>query len=195
MNRRAVIGAGLTVIFALSACSALGDDPSGSIAPEATSSSSNSAAPFALSAGDTQFDPADDVAGVEACDGRSARTVLEEFDRAASEDPSVAGGETMLQCGYPDSQGWLHIADGHTEDFAEIADALDVGWEDVAWFAIQTALEQPTQVEMYREDIANYDILIELVDTSDGDLVNSWMVTVGVGLETNRIITSFPDEQ
>lgn len=67
------------------------------------------------------------------------------------------------------------------------------GWRHVAWFAIDRALEQPTQVEAYRDDIVNYDVLVERID--GGQVGRSWMVTVGFGLGSGQIITSFPDEQ
>ncbi len=39
----------------------------------------------------------------------------------------------------------------------------------------------------------NYDVLVEYVE---GDRVErSWVVTVGVGIGSGQIITSFPDEQ
>jgi len=70
---------------------------------------------------------------------------------------------------------------------------VDAEWEDVAVFAIDRALEQPTRVESYRDDIVNYDVLVEYVD--GGQAERSWMVTVGVGLGSGQVITSFPDEQ
>lgn len=140
------------------------------------------------------FDPvSDDVPGVEACDGSAGRETLDTFDRAAWPDLEVAAGTARLTCGNADGAGWRHIADGHTDDFAELADLVGAGWEDVAWFAIDRALEQPTRVEAYRDDIVNYDVLVEL---ADGDRAErSWIVTVGVGLGSGQIITSFPDEQ
>ncbi|MGM1029234.1 MAG: hypothetical protein ACQEWM_05095 [Actinomycetota bacterium] len=140
------------------------------------------------------FDPvAEDVGGTEVCDGRDGRETLEAFDRAAWPELDVAAGDAVLRCGHADGAGWRHIADGHTGDFDELAALVGAGWEDVAWFAIDRALEQPTVVERYRDDIVNYDVLVEYVDV--GQVERSWMVTVGVGLGSGQIITSFPDEQ
>ena len=140
------------------------------------------------------LDPvADDVGGTEVCDGVAGRETLEVFDRAAWPDLDVRAGEGVLRCGNADGAGWRHIADGHTSDFAELGDLVGVGWEDVAWFAMDRALEQPTRVEEYRGDIVNYDVLVEYVER--GQTRRSWMVTVGVALDDGTIITSFPDEQ
>ncbi len=147
-----------------------------------------------LTAEGRQLDPiADDVAGTEACDGRSGREALETFDRAGWPELDVAEGDAVLRCGNADGAGWRHIAAGHTVDFRELAALVGVGWEDVAWFAIDRALEQPTRVEPYRDDIVNYDVLVEHVDS--GSVERSWMVTVGVGLGSGQVITAFPDEQ
>lgn len=127
------------------------------------------------------------------CEGRAGRDELDAFDRAAWPALDVAAGEAVLTCGNAQGAGWRHIADGHTADFAELAELVDAGWEDVAWFAIDRALEQPTRVEAYRDDIVNYDVLVEYV--ADDRTERSWMVTVGVGLGSGTIITSFPDEQ
>ncbi len=147
-----------------------------------------------LRSAEAVLDPvADDVAGIEVCDGVAGREVLETFDRAAWPQLDVAAGEGLLTCGNADGAGWRHIADGHTGDFAELGDLVGVGWEDVAWFAIDQALEQPTRVEEYRDGIVNYDVLVEYV--VDGEPERAWMVTVGVGLDTDTVITAFPDEQ
>ena len=140
------------------------------------------------------FDPvADDVAGTEACDGVGGREALEVFDRAAWPQLDVAAGEATLTCGNADGAGWRHIADGHTGDFARLADEVGSSWEDVAWFAIDQALEAPTTVEAYRDDIVNYDVRVELVGDT-GEVERAWIVTVGYGLSSSSIITSFPDE-
>lgn len=148
-----------------------------------------------LRAGDEIFDPvADDVPGTEVCDGIAGHEELETFDRAEWTDLQVPAGDAVLTCGNASGAGWRHIADGHTGDFQELADLVGSSWEDVAWFAIDEALEQPTQVEEYRDDIVNYDVLVEYVGDG-GQVERSWMVTVGYGLTTGQIITSFPDEQ
>lgn len=140
------------------------------------------------------FDPvADDVEGTEACDGRAGREALEVFDRAAWPQLDVVAGEATLTCGNADGAGWRHIADGHTGDFGQLADEVGSSWEDVAWFAIDQALEAPTTVEAYRDDIVNYDVRLELVGDT-GDVERAWIVTVGYGLSSSSIITSFPDE-
>lgn len=140
------------------------------------------------------FDPlAEDVGGTEVCDGREGRETLETFDRSAWPALGVAVGDAVLRCGTAGGAGWRHIADRHTDDFGELAALVGAGWEDVAWFAIDRALEQPTRVESYRDDIVNYDVLVEYVD--GGRAQRSWMVTVGVGLDSWQVITSFPDEQ
>lgn len=140
------------------------------------------------------FDPvADDVPGTEACDGVAGREELEVFDRAAWPDLDVPAGDAVLTCGNADGAGWRHIADGHTDDFGDLADEVDASWEDVAWFAIDQALEAPTAVEEYRSDIVNYDVRVELVGDT-GEVERAWIVTVGYGLSSSSIITSFPDE-
>lgn len=140
------------------------------------------------------FDPyRHDVDGVEVCDGVAGREALEVFDRAAWPDLGVAAGEATLTCGNADGAGWRHIADGHTGDFGELADEVGSSWEDVAWFAIDQALEAPTNVEEYRDDIVNYDVRVELVGDT-GEVERAWIVTVGYGLSSSSIITSFPDE-
>ena len=148
--------------------------------------------PHLVAAGQV-FDPvAHDVeTPEEACGSEAGRTELEEFDRAAWPDLGLDGGVGVMTCGNADGAGFRHIADGHTDDFGEIADLVGSSWEDVAWFAIDMALEAPTEVEMYRDDIANYLVLLEYVDEG-GEVVQSWPVVVGVGLETDHIITSFP---
>lgn len=132
--------------------------------------------------------------GTEVCDGIAGSEALEVFDRAAWSDLGIAAGEATLTCGNTQGAGWRHIADGHTEDFQQLADLVGASWEDVAWFAIDEALEQPTRVEEYRDDIVNYDVLVEYVGES-GSVEASWMVTVGYGLSSGQIITAFPDEQ
>lgn len=140
------------------------------------------------------FDPAaDDVDPGADCEGEAGRTAYEVFDRAAWPALDVTAGDATLTCGNASGAGWRHIADGHTGDFGELAQLVDAEWEDVAVFAIDRALEQPTRVESYRDDIVNYDVLVEYVD--GGEAQRSWMVTVGVGLGSGQIITSFPDEQ
>lgn len=140
------------------------------------------------------FDPvADDVDPDAACDGVAGREALEIFDRAPWPELDVPAGSATMTCGNASGAGWRHIADGHTGDFDELAEPVGAQWEDVAWFAIDRALEEPTRVEAYRDDIVNYDVLIELVD--DERVERSWMVTVGFGLGTEQIITAFPDEQ
>lgn len=140
------------------------------------------------------FDPAaDDVDPDDDCEGEAGRTAYEVFDRAAWPALDVTAGDATLTCGNASGAGWRHVADGHTGDFGELAELVDAEWEDVAVFAIDRALEQPTRVESYRDDIVNYDVLVEYVD--GGQAERSWMVTVGVGLGSGQIITSFPDEQ
>lgn len=140
------------------------------------------------------FDPYRfDVDGVEACDGLAGREALEVFDRSGWPELGVAAGEATLTCGNADGAGWRHIADGHAGDFAELAHEVGASWEDVAWFAIDQALETPTSVEEYRDDIVNYDVRIELVGDT-GEVERAWIVTVGYGLTSSSIITSFPDE-
>ncbi|GAA3592135.1 hypothetical protein [Agrococcus terreus] len=177
-------------VLVLAGCSTLGPQP----APAPASSSGVEPEGLHLRAEGVVLDPvAGDVAGTDACDGLAGREVLETFDRAAWPDLDVSAGEGVLTCGNADGAGWRHIADGHTGDFGELAEEVGAGWEDVAWFAIDRALEQPTRVEAYRDDIVNYDVLVELVD--GGAVERSWMVTVGVGLGTGNVITAFPDEQ
>lgn len=138
------------------------------------------------------FDPvAHDVDPDAECEGRAGREALAVLDRAAWPELGVAAGDAVVRCGSADGAGWRHIAEGHTGDFGELAELVGAGWEDVAWFAIDRALEQPTRVEEYRDDILNYDVLVEHVDA--GEPTRSWMVTVGVG--SGQVITAFPDEQ
>lgn len=140
------------------------------------------------------FDPVShDVEPDEDCEGIAGRETLETFDRAAWPELDVPAGEAIMTCGNAQGAGWRHIADGHTGDFTELAQPIGSDWEDVAWFAIDRALEQPTRVEEYRDDIVNYDVLVELLE--DGEVTRSWIVTVGVGLRTTQVITAFPDEQ
>lgn len=188
---------GVLAVAALGGCSPQ-LAPSGQPEPSPTSAPSPEQQPAPsgphLSAEGRAFDPViDDVGGTEVCDGRAGREALETFDRAAWPELGVAAGEAVLRCGNADGAGWRHIADGHTGDFGELASFVGAGWEDVAWFAIDRALEAPTAVERYRDDIVNYDVLVELVD--QGQVERSWMVTVGVGIGSGQIITSFPDEQ
>ena len=194
MSRRALLG--VLVVAALAGCSPQ-LLPGGSAEPAPTASRSGQAsAPTGphLTAAGRWLDPiADDVGGTEGCDGRAGREALATFDRAAAPELGVAAGDATLTCGNADGAGWRHIADGHTGDFGELGGLVGAGWEDVAWFAIDLALEQPTRVEPYRDDIANYDVLVEYVD--GGSVERSWMVTVGVGIGSGQVITAFPDEQ
>ncbi|MFA4840682.1 MAG: hypothetical protein WC580_03130 [Agrococcus sp.] len=195
MRPAALLGA--LAVAALAGCSPLPSAPERTVAPPPTSGeSAPQPAPEGphLTAGGRAFDPAaDDVGGTDVCDGRSGRETLETFDRSAWAALDVPAGDAILTCGNADGAGWRHIADRHTGDFGELSALVGAGWEDVAWFAIDRALEQPTRVEPYRDDIVNYDVLVEYVD--GGRAERSWMVTVGVGLGSGRIITSFPDEQ
>jgi hypothetical protein len=188
---------GALAVVALAGCSPLPSAPERTVAPLPTAAES-APQPAAegphLTAGGRVFDPvADDVGGTEVCEGRAGRETLETFDRAAWASLDLPAGGAELTCGNAEGAGWRHIADGHTGDFGELAALVGAGWEDVAWFAIDRALEEPTRVEPYRDDIVNYDVLVEYVD--GGRAERSWMVTVGVGLGSGRIITSFPDEQ
>lgn len=204
MRRTPRLGAALLLTLALAGCSALGpagaqpgtaqpgaaqpvtDQPStpGDVAPAGPS----------LVAEGVVFDPvAHDVDPDAECEGLPGRDTWEVFDRVAWPDLGVAAGDALLTCGNVSGSGWRHIADGHTGDFGELADLVDASWEDVAVFAIDRALEQPTRVVPYRDDIADYEVLVEYVD--DGRTLRSWMVTVGVGFPSGRVITSFPDEQ
>ncbi|MFJ6113935.1 hypothetical protein ACIQC8_07470 [Agrococcus sediminis] len=200
MRRAAPVGAGalagLVLAVTLVGCStsALGPGPQ----PTATGSGTpgDASAPDGphLTAEGRVFDPvADDVDPDGECEGEAGRETLELFDRAAWPELDVRAGEARMTCGNADGAGWRHIADGHTGDFDELAALIGAEWEDVAWFAIDRALEQPTRVEAYRDDIVNYDVLVEHVE--DGEVQRSWMVTVGVGLGSGQIITAFPDEQ
>lgn len=186
--------AAAVLLFALAGCSSTVGQ---SQQPGASSDSGSATAPDGqhIRAGDEVFDVAvDDVAGTEVCDGIAGSDALATFDRAAWPALDVAAGEAVMTCGNASGAGWRHIADGHTGDYQELADLVDAGWEDVAWFAIDEALENPTNVEEYRDGIVNYDVLVEFVGAS-GDTEREWMVTVGVGLDTGTIITSFPDER
>ncbi|MFC7431778.1 MULTISPECIES: hypothetical protein [unclassified Agrococcus] len=183
---RLLAAATLVATAALTACA-----PVGLVAPQPDASATDGPT---LRTASAVFDPvAGDVAGTEACDGLSGREALEVFDRAAWPELGVAAGEATLTCGNADGSGWRHIADGHTGDFGELADEVGASWEDVAWFAIDQALEAPTRVEEYRSDIVNYDVRVELVGDA-GDVERAWIVTVGYGLGSSSIITSFPDE-
>ena len=145
-----------------------------------------------LIANSIRFDPvAHDVEDESVCDGIPGSEILERFDRANADELEVQPGEALMTCGHPDGAGWRHIADGHTEDFGDIAALVDSSWEDVAWFAIDRALEDPDQISMYRDDIANFIVLLEYVGTS-GEVELEWQVVVGVGLTSGKIITSFP---
>jgi len=185
------------VLVALTGCSPLLSAPERTVAPLPTAAESGPqqapAGPHLIAEGRVFDAAADDVGGTEVCDGRAGRETLETFDRAAWPELDLPAGDADLTCGNADGAGWRHIADGHTGDFGELGELVDAGWEDVAWFAIDRALEQPTRVEPYRDDIVNYDVLVEYVDA--GQVERSWVVTVGVGLGSGQIITSFPDEQ
>lgn len=186
---RLLAAAALVASTALAGCSSPGVAAPGESTPAA-------AAPGGpvLQTATATFDPvADDVPGTEACDGLSGRDELEVFDRAAWAQLDVPAGDATLTCGNADGAGWRHIADGHTGDFGELADEVGSSWEDVAWFAIDQALEAPTAVEEYRPDIVNYDVRVELVSDA-GEVERAWIVTVGYGLSSGSIITSFPDE-
>lgn len=163
------------------------------VAPVGDGSEPPQSGPYLQTAG-MVFDPYRfDVDGVEVCNGVAGRETLEVFDRAPWPELDVAAGEATLTCGNADGAGWRHIADGHTGDFARLADEVGSSWEDVAWFAIDQALEAPTRVEAYRDDIVNYDVRLELVGDT-GEVERAWIVTVGYGLSSSSIITSFPDE-
>lgn len=148
--------------------------------------------PHLIAAGQV-FDPvAHDVEDPEqACGNDPGRTELEQFDRAAWPDIELEEGVGIMTCGNAQGAGFRHIADGHVDDFGEIADLVGSSWEDVAWFAIDVALEEPSEVYLYRDDIVNYLVELHYVD-SVGDIQSSWTVVVGVGLESDQIITSFP---
>jgi hypothetical protein len=187
---------GVLAVAALAGCSPQ-QPADGASRPAATASATATASaptgPHLLAEGRPLDPVADDVGGTEVCDGRAGRDTLETFERAGWPALGVGAGEAELRCGNADGAGWRHIADGHTGDFGELAELVGAGWEDVAWFAIDRALEQPTRVEPYRDDIVNYDVLVEYVD--GGRVERSWMVTVGVGLGSGQVITAFPDEQ
>lgn len=193
----ALAAVALVGALALAGCTATGGGSTGGGRPDGSAGAdAQRPAPDVphLVAEGLVFDPvADDVGGTEVCDGIAGRETLEVFDRAAWPELDVPAGDGVLRCGNASGAGWRHIADGHTSDFGELADLVDAGWEDVAWFAIDRALEQPTRVEEYRGDIVNYDVLVEYVD--GGSVERAWMVTVGVALDDGTIITSFPDEQ
>jgi hypothetical protein len=168
-----------------------GCSSTGSIAPPPVADEPDGAH---LRAEGAAFDPvAHDVDPDAECEGRAGRETLAVLDRAAWPALGVPAGDAILRCGAPEGAGWRHIADGHTGDFDELAELVGAGWEDVAWFAIDRALEQPTRVEEYRDDIVNYDVLVEHVDR--GETTRAWMVTVGVGLGSEQVITAFPDER
>ena len=201
MSRMPRAAAALLLPLVLVGCGTLA--PSGGAQPGATQQGDSSQSGQAeqpapdgphLVAEGRVFDPvADDVDPDADCEGVSGRDTLDTFDRAAWPGLDVAAGDARMTCGNASGSGWRHIADGHTGDFDELAQLVGAEWEDVAWFAIDRALEQPTRVEAYRDDIVNYDVLVEHVD--GGQVERSWMVTVGVGLGSGQIITSFPDEQ
>ncbi|WP_306233489.1 hypothetical protein [Agrococcus beijingensis] len=195
MTLRALLAA--AAVVALAGCASTG--PVGGTGPSSSPDAASqppAAAPDGphLTAEGVVFDPiAHDVEPDDDCEGLPGRDELDAFDRAAWPALDVAAGEAIMTCGNADGAGWRHIADGHTGDFGELAEPVGAEWEDVAWFAIDRALEQPTRVEEYRDDIVNYDVLVELVD--DDQTQRAWMVTVGVGLSSGHIITAFPDEQ
>lgn len=179
-----------SAVVLLAGCSATGP----AAPPSAAGQADGQADGPHLRAEGVAFDPvAHDVDPDAECEGRGGREALAVLDRAAWPELGVPAGDAVMRCGNADGAGWRHIADGHTGDFGELAELVGAEWEDVAWFAIDRALEQPTQVEEYREDILNYDVLVEHVD--GGETTRSWMVTVGVGLGSGQVITAFPDEQ
>lgn len=192
-----LLGCGVLTGCAVPGPGSPGGEPSSPAGEQGTpADSQGAAAPDSphLTANGRAFDPvADDVDPDADCEGVSGRDAWEVFDRAAWPELDVPAGEATLTCGNASGAGWRHIADGHTGDFGELADLVDAEWEDVAVFAIDRALEDPTRVEEYRDDIVNYDVLVEYV--VDGAAERSWMVTVGFGLGSGQIITSFPDEQ
>lgn len=204
MTRSRLLTAALLLpVLALAGCASLAPDSGGTTqeGPAASGAGSEQQSPgqpapdgSRLIAEGRVFDPlADDVDPDVDCEGEAGRSTYEVFDRAAWPDLDVNAGEAALTCGNASGAGWRHIADGHTGDFGELAELVGAEWEDVAVFAIDRALERPTRVEEYRDDIVNYDVLVEYVD--DGQTERSWMVTVGFGLSSGQIITSFPDEQ
>ncbi|HIY67119.1 MAG TPA: hypothetical protein H9830_12690 [Candidatus Agrococcus pullicola] len=168
-------------VLLLTGCGALADDTAGSV-PDGSY----------LVANELIFDPVQhDVEDQSVCNGLPGEEVLERFDRADAAELNLAPGEALMTCGHADGAGWRHIADGHTDDFGEIAELVDSSWEDVAWFVIDRALERPSDVVLYREDIANFIVLLEYVGES-GDVEQQWEIVVGVGLTSDKIITSFP---
>ena len=183
MKKRASSALALTCTLLLAGCSS-------DTTTESTASAETG--PHLTAAGEV-FDPAaHDVDNPdEACGNDPGRTEIEEFDRAPWPDLNLDAGVGIMTCGNAQGAGFRHIADGHVDDFGEIADLVDADWEDVAWFAIDMALEEPSDVYLYRDDIVNYLVELHYVD-SVGDIQQSWTVVVGVGLETAQIITSFP---
>ena len=182
------LAAAAAAVLLLAGCASI--SPAGDPVPVAIAESEPTGA--YLIANGTVFDPvAHDVDDTSICDGEPGRTILEEFDRASWGAFDLPAGDALMTCGHANGAGWLHIADGHTGDYGEIADLVDSSWEDVAWFAIDQALQEPTKVEQYSEDIANYLVLLEYVG-DDGEVEQAWNVVVGVGLTSEKIITSFP---
>jgi hypothetical protein len=122
------------------------------------------------------------------CAGHSSRYLIWTYER----DGGGPGDDAYLRCG---SSGWglRHIERDHESDWYEYAVLVAADWEDIADYAIEQTLANPSSVR-YRPstDTWRFRGPIEIRNLF-GEVVAEFVTRVVVADNSENIITAFPE--
>lgn len=102
-------------------------------------------------------------------------------------------GPEVLYCGSASSFGYLHIKAGKQTSFAPLAAAVGRTWEDLLWFSIAWAQNDP-DASRYNPANGKYCVSRVLILANSNGLVVSRKVYKTIYVTGGKIITSFPTD-
>ncbi len=121
--------------------------------------------------------------------------VIRTFSRAATVgvSPYMSSGSSNLGCGSQTGWGYRHIVNDHLSQWQARAAEANENWRDTADYGIMWALMDPDRVT-YRSsnDTYCFSRLINLVNRSNGQVVDHYYPNVVIAHVTKNIITAFP---
>jgi hypothetical protein len=124
----------------------------------------------------------------------SSTKVIRTFSRRATfgVSPYMSSGSSNLACG-SSAWGYRHIVANHLTQWQFRASEANENWRDTADYGIYWALSDPDRIT-YRvsNDTYCFSRLINLVNRSNGQVVDHYYPNVVIAHVTRNIITAYP---
>lgn len=110
----------------------------------------------------------------------------------------MVGSSAYLDCGMVNDDGdehafgYRHIKDRHQDDWQSWASRVGRGWQDLAGWAIDGALENPSKVE--NQSASRFCYSRKVYYRVDGEAVDYFYSRIYLGESGRRITTAFPGQ-